>query len=217
MGSSNGESDEKPLHNVRITRPFYLGQFHVTVGQFRQFVEESKYDSGTGWRNAFVVQTDECPVVNMNWNDATAFCEWLSKREGKKHRLPTEAEWEYACRAGTQTKWSFGENEDQLGDYAWYNANSGEQTHPVGRKKPNAWGFYDMHGNAYEWCADRHDSRFYASSPADDPNGPSSGEFRVLRGGSWCSFTRFTRCAIRHKYLPDTRNLNFGFRVARNP
>ena len=186
MGSSDGTSDERPPHKVRIAKPFYLGQYEVTVGHFRQFANESGYTgAGDSWKTAFRSQTDDHPVVKVSWDDAKAFCDWLSKKEGKEYRLPTEAEWEYACCAGTQTKWSFGDNQSELGDYGWFSGNSASQTHPVGQKKPNAWGLYDMHGNVWEWCADWLGAYYYASSPADDPKGPSSGTNRVLRGGSW--------------------------------
>jgi formylglycine-generating enzyme required for sulfatase activity len=218
MGSSDGDSDEKPPHKVRITKPFYLGQYEVTVGQFRQFVNESGFQGvGDGWKTAFPSQTDDCPVVNVSWNDAEAFCDWLWKKEGKEYRLPTEAEWEYACRAGMQTTWSFGDNESELGDYAWYRENSGERTHPLGHKKPNAWGLYGMHGNAWEWCADWYASDYYASSPADDPKGPSFGTLRVARGGSWNYPARLTRSPVRRGGYPHDRVRFCGFRVARTP
>ena len=141
---------EGPEHPVEITRPFYMGATEVTVGQFRQFVEEEGYQVGDGrWRNPGFDQTDQHPVVFVSWNNAVDFCKWLSKKEGKEYRLPTEAEWEYSCRAGKAgSRYCFGDDEAQLEDYAWYRKNSGGGTHPVGKKKPNAWGLYDMHGNA---------------------------------------------------------------------
>ena len=172
---------------------------------------------GRSWQNAFPGQTDDHPVVCVNWNGAKAFCDWLSKKEGKEYRLPTEAEWEYACRAGTQTKWNFGDNESQLGEYAWYVENSGIKTHPVGQKRPNAWGLYDTHGNAWEWCADWYAWDYYVSSPPDDPKGPSSGTSRVLRGGDCGSGAGLVRSAIRATSVPDNRDRTVGFRVARAP
>jgi len=240
MGSPDCDSDahshEKPQHKVRITKPFYLGAHEVTVGQFRQFVEATGHKSeaekdgrgaygwtGKGWqqdprfnwRNPGFEQSDEHPVTCVSWNDAVAFCQWLSKKEGKTYRLPTEAEWEYACRAGTTTRWCFGDDEAALGEYAWYYVNSGEKTHPVGQKRPNAWGLYDMHGNVWEWCADWYAEGYYRKAPPDDPTGPSSGADRVLRGGSWINNLCFARSANRSFYLPELRNLNLGFRVAR--
>ncbi len=124
MGSPDSDKDatprEMPQHQVRITKPFWLGMYQVTAGQFRKFVEESKYNAGKAWQERVSMQTDDCPVVSVSWDDAKAFCEWLTRKEGKKYRLPTEAEWEYACRAGTQTGWSFGDNQSDLGDNAWF-------------------------------------------------------------------------------------------------
>ncbi len=177
MGSADTDKDgaaaEKPQHRVPITKPFWLGMHHVTVGQFRKFVEESKHDAGTGWQKPFPSQTDNHPVVHVSWSDAKAFCDWLSRKEGKKYRLPTEAEWEYACRAGTRTKYGFGDDESNLGDYAWFGLNSNKQTHAVGQKRPNAWGLSDMHGNAWQWCEDWFES-YYANSPPEDRKGPAT-------------------------------------------
>jgi formylglycine-generating enzyme required for sulfatase activity len=218
MGSSDGDANEKPPHKVRITKPFYLGQHEVTVGQFRQFVTGSGYTgAGGSWKTPFPSQTDDHPVVNVNWNDAKAFCGWLSKKEGKEYRLPTEAEWEYACRAGTQTKWSFGDDESELGSYAWFGGNSRLRTHPVGQKKPNPWGLYDMHGNAWEWCEDRSEALYRAESPQDDPKGGSAGTDRVLRGGCWFNLPENTRSTYRTGSDPDSRYRLNGFRVARTP
>jgi len=220
MGSPDSDwdakRDEKP-HKVRITKPFYLGQYEVTVGQFRQFVDESGYtDAGQSWKTAFPSQTDNQPVVNMSWNDAKAFCDWLSKKEGKEHRLPTEAQWEYACRAGTTSKWSFGDDEKNLGAYAWVGRNSGGQTHEVGQRMPNAWGLYDMHGNAWEWCEDLYESAYYARSPAEDPLGPPSGANRVCRGGCSGDSTQAARSAARSQCPPWLRAFHrHGFRVTR--
>jgi formylglycine-generating enzyme required for sulfatase activity len=173
MGSPDSDPDadngEKLRLRVRIMKPFYLGVYPVTRGQFRRFVEAAGYrteaekvgkggrgwDGAAGnwvqnpkftWRSPGFEQTDDHPVVNVSWNDASAFCEWLSGQEGQKYRLPTEAEWEYACRAGSQTRYCFGDDEKMLGEYAWYAANSGSRTHAVGEKKPNAFGLHDMHG-----------------------------------------------------------------------
>jgi formylglycine-generating enzyme required for sulfatase activity len=212
MGSpdsdKNALSDEKPQHRVQITKPFYLGAYHVTVGQFRNFVEDASYqteaekanDKDT-WRNAFPAQTDEHPVVNVSWNDAAAFCQWLSRKEGMSYRLPTEAEWEYACRAGTATRFSFGDDEKDLGEYAWYEKNSGGSTHPVGQKRPNGFGLFDMHGNAWQWCMDCYGEDYYAASAADD--------------GSWFRDAGLCRSANRNSDTPGYRDSDLGFRVAR--
>jgi formylglycine-generating enzyme required for sulfatase activity len=220
MGSSDGPPDQYPPHKVRITKPFYLGQYEATAGQFRQFIEKSNYNAGTRGRNAFSGQTADCPVVNISWYDAKAFCDWLSRKEGKAYRLPTEAEWEYACRAGAQTAWSFGDDASQLGDYAWYEANSGKRIHPVGQKKPNPWGLYDVYGNADEWCADSYGESYYASSPAEDPTGPSPiarAAYRVLRGGSWNDGPNFARSFNRFRHSSIDGSPITGFRVARTP
>ena len=155
----------------------------------------------------------------VSWDDAGAYCEKLSEAEDKTYRLPTEAEWEYACRAGTTTRWSFGNDEKALGDYAWYykNAdNAGEKyAHQVGLKKPNAFGMYDMHGNVWEWCHDYYGEDYYQQSPEKDPTGPTSGSSRVLRGGSWSSSTRHSRSANRDRNDAVSRYYFFGFRLVR--
>ncbi|MEI8375737.1 MAG: SUMF1/EgtB/PvdO family nonheme iron enzyme [Planctomycetota bacterium] len=248
--------DEHPQHRVRITKPFYLGTYHVTRGQFRQFVTDTGYktdaEKGVGgkgafgwnpdekkfalnekysWQNAGFEQTDEHPVVNVSWNDAVAFCEWLSKKEGKTYRLPTEAEWEYACRAGTTTRYSSGDDPETLAkvgnvadatfkakfpDFLAIKASDGYVfTSPVSSFQPNAFGLYDMHGNAWQWCSDWYGAEYYAKSLADDPNGPDSGDSRVLRGGSWSDGPDFTRSATRNRSTPDNRNFSTGFRVSR--
>jgi formylglycine-generating enzyme required for sulfatase activity/energy-coupling factor transporter ATP-binding protein EcfA2/predicted Ser/Thr protein kinase len=215
MGSpgSDNNFDEKQ-HRVRITKPFWLGMHLVTVGQFRKFVEESKHDAGAEWQEAFHAQTENHPVVSVNWDDAKAFCDWLSKKEGKKYRLPTEAEWEYACRAGTRTTWSFGDNEGDLGDYAWFALNSLSQTHAVGQKRPNAYGLFDMHGNVWEQCQDWYDGGYYAKSPIDDPAGPTTGAIRVYRGGSWDYPAGICRSADRFGDDPGGRRNGLGFRAS---
>ena len=235
--------DEHPQHRVRITKPFYLGTYHVTRGQFRRFVNDSGYktDAENGfepgaagwypakskvalnkdysWRNAGFQQTDEHPVVCVSWNDAVAFCQWLSKKEGKTYRLPTEAEWEYACRAGTTTRYYSGNDPETLAKVAnvadatfragfpgfnvtltLIKASDGYvYTSPVGHFKPNAFGLYDMHGNAWQLCADWFDTDYYGRSPVDDPKGPDNGEHRVSRGGSWFSGPQDARSAARNR------------------
>ena len=244
MGSPESDSaasaDEKPQHTVRITQPFYLGIHQVTRGQFGQFVEAARYQTdaekdGKGgygwnassekwernpkftWRSAGFEQTDDHPVVNVSWNDARAFCDWLSKKEGQEYRLPTEAEWEYACRAGTTTRFSFGDDEKLLGQYAWYRGNSNNQTHPVGEKKANAFGLHDMHGNVWEWCMDWCGVDYYKTSPASDPPGPGLGEGRVFRGGSWSLAAEDCRAAYRNWFSPSDANHDLGLRLARVP
>ena len=222
MGSPDSDRDafarEKPRHRVRITKPFWLGMHLVTVGQFRKFVEETKYDAGTEWQTTAThpSQTDDHPVVSVDWNAAVAFCKWLSRKEGKTYRLPTEAEWEYACRAGTQTKRSFGDDESELGEHAWFSMNS-YQTHAVGQKRPNTWGLSDMLGNAWQWCEDWLGADYYAHSPRDDPTGPTTGSCRVFRGGGWLCPPGRCRSADRDGIQPGFRGGDTGFRVAQAP
>jgi len=192
MGSpgGEGEGDERPRHKVTISRPFYLQTTEVTQGQWRAVMGS----------NPSRFKGDDRPVENINWEGIQEFIRRLNAKEGTdKYRLPTEAEWEYACRAGSEGKWAFGDDAKQLGEYAWYKGNSGKETHPVGKKRANAWGLYDMHGNVYELCQDRYNQVYYSGSPELDPQGPSSGEERVLRGGSWDEGPNDTRCAYRNK------------------
>ena len=260
MGSpdsdKDADDDEKPQHRVRITRPFYLGVHEVTRGQFRRFVDDSGYQTeaekdGIGgwgwneaankfeqaprytWREAGFEQTDLHPVVNVSWNDAVAFAEWLGKKEGKTYRLPTEAEWEYACRAGTTTRYFPGDDAEGLAEVGnvadgtarekypnWNDTIAAHDgfvyTAPVGRYRPNAWGLHDMHGNVLEWCRDRYGKDFYKSSRVDDPAGPLALEARsrVFRGGCWLSIPRGCRSADRDWSSPGLRNNNLGFRLA---
>lgn len=204
MGSNNGSDDEKPLHEVKITKPFYLGATEVTQAQ---------YQAAMGTNPSEFTGDPNRPVEKVSWDEAVAFCKRLSEKEKVTYRLPTEAEWEYACRAGSESKYCFGDNEGQLGDYAWYDSNSGKRTQPVGQKKANAWGLFDMHGNVYEWCADRYGS--YASSAATDPTGAASGSYRVYRGGGWSNSAGYLRSADRFWDTPSRRSSDLGFRVAR--
>jgi formylglycine-generating enzyme required for sulfatase activity len=219
MGSPEGDKDafdaEHPQHRVRITRPFYLSATEVTRGQFRQFVKEAGYQIDGGWQNTGFKQTDDHPVVNVSWNDAVAFCKWLSRKEEVTYRLPTEAEWEYACRAGTTTRYSFGDDEASLGEFAWFIGNSKGATHPVGQKSRNSWGLHDMYSNAWEWCSDGYADDYYKRSPVDDPQGVEGATVRVIRGGGWFSGPRSARAANRNGYAPGSRDISLGFRLAR--
>ena len=226
---------EGPQHEVEITQPFYMGQTDVTVGQFRQFVKATGYKTqaereggavrgfpnggfkevaNTDWLNPGYAQTDDHPVVCVSWNDAVEFCQWLSKQEGKTYRLPTEAEWEYSCRAGSKGRWSFGDNEGELWDYARVGGNSQNHAWPVAGLKANAWGLYDMHGNVEQWCQDLFDPNYYKTSPPKDPPGPAAGDERVARGGFWLwDDAWWSRSAMRHKHNPAGRANFIGFRV----
>jgi len=161
---------------------------------------------------------DNCPVENVSWYEVQEFIERLNSKTGKKYRLPTEAEWEYAARSGGKREKYAGTNSDaDLGSYAWYITNSGSKTHPVGQKQPNGLGLYDMSGNVWEWCSDWYGKDYYASSPKDNPQGPSSGSYRVLRGGSWGNDPRNIRASDRGIDFPSFRLIYNGFRLLRTP
>ena len=211
MGSPETEKDREPnevQHEVTLSKPFYMGVTHVTVDQYAAFVK----DSGQKPDEPSFKQSGDHPVVNVDWYDTQAFCKWLSRKTGRTVVLPTEAQWEYACRAGSTTAFCFGDDEKDLGQYAWYDKNSDCKTHPVAQKKPNAWGLYDMHGNACQWCQDSYGD--YDKGAATDPKGADAGSPRVLRGGSWYYLPWLCRAAHRHRGYPDIRLVNLGFRVA---
>jgi formylglycine-generating enzyme required for sulfatase activity len=219
MGSPVSEryrdEDEGPVHRVKITKPYYLGVHEVTQSQYEKVMDEnpSRFKSSTN------------PVEQVSWSDAVEFCKKLSEKEGRTYRLPTEAEWEYACRAGTTTPFSFGSvlNGKQAncnGNGPYGTETKGpylKQTETVGSYAANAWGLYDMPGNVWEWCSDWKDSDYYEDSPTDDPEGPSSGSHRVTRGGCWGSGARRCRSAERFRLSPGYRGGDFGFRVALVP
>jgi uncharacterized protein (TIGR02996 family) len=248
MGSptheSERQSNEGPAHEVTLTRPFYLGVQLVTLGQFRAFVSETQHKTvpevdgqgvsgwNTGddawengaeysWQNPGWPQDDRHPATFVFWEDAVAFCKWLSRKEGHRYRLATEAEWEYACRATTSTPFFFGdtasaEQANFDGHYPYNGALKGrylKTTTPVGAYPPNPFGLYDMHGNAWEWVADWYESQ-YPVTPQIDPQGPVHGSQRVLRGGSWYSVGWVCRSARRVGAERGDPHV-FGFRVAR--
>ena len=201
MGSplnETGRFDNEPRHTVTITRGFWLGRYEVTQRQWES-VMRSNHSRFKGPDN---------PVENVSWHDCETFIRRVNASLGGNARFPTEAEWEYACRAGSDAPVSGGV---LLADVAWYDFNSDSQTHAVGRNKPNAWGFYDMHGNVLEWCSDWFS---IPSGDAVDPKGPPSGSFKVLRGGCWFFYERDCRSAYRLKREPSLRNCIFGFRLA---
>jgi formylglycine-generating enzyme required for sulfatase activity len=179
MGSRGDErgrdTDEGPQHRVTITRPFYMGKYEVTQAQFEAVMGE----------NPSACPGADNPVEKVSWQAAREFCQKLGQRVGREVRLPTEAEWEYACRAGTRTIYSFGDDPDAIDEHEWYAGNSDGKPHPVGRKPANPWGLHDMHGNVREWCQDAYDAGYYARSPRTDPPGSAEGETGVIRGGSW--------------------------------
>ena len=215
MGSDFSKPPEylthfESIHQVTLTQPFLLGMYEVTQDQY-QLVIGGNPSKHQGLQN---------PVERVSWEDAVEFCRKLSelpkeKAAGNVYRLPTEAEWEYACRAGAETEFCFGSNNSALGDYAWFRGNSEGQVHPVGQKKPNAWGLHDMHGNVFEWCQDWHGQ--YASDSVVDPVGPDTGEFRVMRGGAWVFDGAYCRSAYRLRYHESFASGHVGFRVVWEP
>ena len=204
-------TDEHPRRKVAIGKPFYMGVTEVTQAQWRA-VKGAQH-----WaKESYVKEKPDHAASYISWNDATAFCKMLSKKTKHTVRLPTEAEWEYACRAGTVTAFNYGDDSSKLDDYAWYRGNIYESkekyAHSVGAKKPNAWGLYDMHGNVYEWCSDWY-ADSYANADAREPKGPATGKERVVRGGSWRSIPPYCRAARRTRFSPSSRSATFGFRV----
>jgi formylglycine-generating enzyme required for sulfatase activity len=196
-------NDEMPQHRVTISKPFYLGKYEVTQAQWTAVMEN----------NPSKFKGQDNPVEQVSWEDAQTFISRLNKKEGHgRYRLPTEAEWEYAARAGTTGAYSFGDDADSLGRYAWYRDNSGDKTHPVGRKEANPWGLHDMHGNVYEWVQDWKGD--YSSASVTDPKGPSAGSNRVIRGGGWNGSTGYCRAAGRGGRSPGYRGRRLGFRLA---
>jgi formylglycine-generating enzyme required for sulfatase activity len=195
---------EKPKHEVTITQGFYLGKYEVTQSQYEAVMGANP----SKWR------APDLPVEQVTWYQAVQFCLLASRRTEKLVRLPTETEWEYACRAGSGDRYSFGGDQARLGEYAWHKGNAGGRTHPVGEKSPNAWGLHDMHGNVWEWVSDWYAADYYARSPGKDPQGPDTGDRRLLRGGSWFFDVGFRcRSAFRHHNLPKRPYQTLGFRA----
>ena len=222
MGSPEDEKDhqeDEAQVSVTLTKPFGLGKTEVTQGQWKSVMGTEP------WKGQQLVQADkDCPATFVSYFDAVEFCKKLTaieRKSGKleaneEYRLPTEAEWEYACRAGTETAFSFGEDESKLGEYGWFNGNADDvdekYAHKVGLKKPNPWGLHDMHGNVWEWCSDWRDTKL---SGGDDPAGPKGGSDRVFRGGGWWHDPGHCRSTYRYSYYPSIR-YSLGFRVARS-
>lgn len=238
----DASEDEKPQHPVTITTPFYMSKYQVTVSDFKKFIEDTNYqtdaDTGDGsfvwngkewvkkkgvnWKcdtkgNLRPIEENNHPVIHVSWNDAKAYCQWLEQKTIKKFRLPTEAEWEYAARGSkdglqsVSTKYYWGNEIDS--EYLWYSNNSNSKTHPVGERKPNNFGLYDMLGNVWEWCEDWYEEKYYEKSPEEDPKGPDSGKSRVLRGGSWRGNAEDCRSSFRLSFTPGIRNYYIGFRL----
>jgi formylglycine-generating enzyme required for sulfatase activity len=210
MGGSKkleqAEDHETPRHFVKLPNAFFMGKYEVTQTQWYSMMET----------NPSAFKDDMRPVEQVSWNDVQEFILKLNtKEETNKYRLPTEAEWEYAARAGSDSSYTFGSDTSMLSQYAWYGNNSGGETHPVGQLNPNAWGLYDMHGNVHEWCQDWFDRKYYSQSPSIDPLGPETGLAKALRGGDWGSEDWYCRCASRSLSSPDRRSDRLGFRLVR--
>ena len=207
MGS-NEHDNEKPIHRVKLS-PYFISKYPVTQAQWKAVMKN----------NPSHFKGEALPVERVSWDDAMKFCETVSARTGKIFRLPTEAEWEMACRAGSTGRYCFGDDEKLLGEYAWYRENAEGKTHPVGQKKPNAWGLFDMHGNVWEWCADWYSHSYYAECERQgvvtNPQGASTGSNRVARGGGWGNSAVFCRSANRSLDAPGYCFFGLGFRLVR--
>ncbi len=237
MGSNNYD-DEKPIHSVTV-KDFYMSKYEVTNEEFIYFLNDINCSGSGSYNGKELIDMDDsdcaigykdgrfyfkgsscagnkrCPVIEVTWYGANEYCKWLSNKTGKNYVLPTEAEWEYAAGGGsTHQKWAGTNSENSLGNYAWYWKNSGKKTHPVGSKRPNSLGLYDMSGNVYEWCSDWYKSDYYQNSPSDNPKGASNGSIRVVRGGSWLNFATNCRVAIRGDDFPAYSNYFIGLRAA---
>ena len=210
MGSPEGEGrpQEHPRHKIYLDA-YYIDKCEITVAQYKKFCEM------TGRRMPILPSwsKENHPIIKVDWTDAVAYARYFNER------LPTEAEWEKACCADSATNYSFGDSKTKLGEYAWYHDNSAHKTHPVGSKKPNAFGVYDMHGSVFEWCSDWFNipdidnaTTYYSRSPFRNPQGPSSGQYRVKRGGSWYSGSDSCRCASRSYSDPSYGFSDYGFR-----
>ena len=216
MGATDGEEDERPIHNV-LVNSFYLSKYEITLKQWKDLMGTEPVHEEN---NRYFKMGNRFPVVNVNWYEAKEFIAKLNDVIGHGFRLPTEAEWEYACRAGSKTKFSHGQLKMGLSQYAWYYDNAfkkGEMyPHEVGTRKPNKFGLYDMMGNVYEWCFDWYGRNYYAESQVQNPQGPVYGSSKVVRGGDWARTDYFLRVTSRRYYSPHYRDVNVGFRLARN-
>ena len=222
MGSDLGNTDEAPAHRVSITRELEISKFEVTQAQWQTVMTNPHSKAGAVHPTEEGAQAsnspshfkgDSLPVDNVSWDDIQVFLKRLNARDSKHtYRLPSEAEWEYACKAGKT-----GEDPKHLSAIAWYKENSEERTQPVGQKEANAWGLFDMYGNVAEWVQDWYAPDFYAGSPASNPSGPEAGEYRVYRGGCWFDADKYCRATVRRFDFPVSRFYNVGFRVVRTP
>ncbi|MFN6398848.1 MAG: formylglycine-generating enzyme family protein [Planctomycetota bacterium] len=216
--SEQGRFENETQHDVTISKDYYLGVYEVTQAQHEKVMGKNP----SHFQGAIVGNENaDLPVENVSWEDAVEFCKKLSelpeeKKAGRVYRLPTEAEWEYACRAGSKTAYSFDDEDGLLPEYGWFRRNSSSRTHTVGLLEPNVWGLFDMHGNVWEFCSDWYAE--YPKGPVSDPSGPSKGVHRVYRGGGWgADNAADCRSAWRNGFLPSSGNIHYGFRVALNP
>jgi formylglycine-generating enzyme required for sulfatase activity len=214
-------SGEGPRHRVRITTPFWLGMHEVTQGEFERVIGRNPSvfsAAGTEQDKVARQDTSDFPVEMVSWDEATEFCLRMAglnaeRTAGRVYCLPTEAQWEYGCRAGTATRWYSGDDEGALNEHAWTIANHDGKTHPRGQKSPNAWGLHDMHGNVWEWCQDWWAADFYKPTLLEDPLGAPRGSSRVYRGGGWGDRAANCRSADRHNVGPLHRGPSLGLRV----
>ena len=218
MGDDKGEVDERPAHKIYVA-PFYMDKYPVTQEEYERVMGENP----SRWKGG------KNPVEQVRWSDAVRYCNARSRLEGLQpcynletwecdfdadgYRLPMEAEWEFACRAGTKTRYFFGDNPRKLKLYAWFKGNSGGRPRPVGRKLPNPWGLYDMYGNVWEWCNDFYKVDYYGESPLKNPKGPKTGNTKVLRGGSWNSKAEECRSSYRYNENPGYTDVCFGYDI----
>lgn len=214
MGSNDGEDDERPIHNV-LLEPFLLCKYEVSMKQWYDVMGTKPWAG-----QKYIRDCDECPVVNVDWYEVRDFLRELNRHSAEKFRLPTEAEWEYACRANSTSRFSHGSSRIRLSNYAWFYDNAFKKNnmhaHPVGTRKPNKWGLYDMMGNVYEWCSDWYSRNYYNKSPVQTPQGPAYGSQKVVRGGDWARTDYFLRVASRRYYSPHYKDVNVGFRLAKS-
>ncbi len=234
MGSDDGKSDEKPIHSVTVS-DFYIGKYEVTNREFIEFLNTKKVSSNGSYSGNEYIDMDnedcaigysnekfyfkgsqyandvDCPVIAVTWYGADAYCKW------KGGRLPTEAEWEYAARGRNRSGECAFSGSNNIGDVAWYKDNPGSEAQKVGTKHPNELGIYDMSGNVWEWCSDWYDKNYYSKSSTNNPTGPGSGAFHVLRGGGWTDFAYHCRVAFRGDGSPNSSNVDIGFRFVRAP
>jgi formylglycine-generating enzyme required for sulfatase activity len=212
--SEQGRNEDETQHEVTISKDYYLGVYEVTQTQYEKVMGKNP----SHFQGAIVGNENaDLPVENVSWDEAVEFCKKLSdlpeeKKTGRVYRLPTEAEWEYACRAGSKTAYSFDDEEGLLPEYGWFNRNSSRRTHTVGLLEPNAWGLYDLHGNVWEWCSDRYGD--YPKGAVSDPSGPKVGSARVNRGGCWSDGAALCESADRNWGTPVDRDSALGVRLA---